>query len=730
MSKKYPFHKQPHARDCGAVCLRMVSDFYGRFYTTEQLRSLANQQREGVTLLDISNAAEAIGMHTVGAQINFTRLTDDIPLPGIAHYKGNHFVVVYEASDKGVVIGDPDLEKVMTIPVKDFLHNWVNGESYQDEGVILLLEPTAEFFSSEIKLSEEQAMEEVKKSIFENKRLLWFLGISVFFGLLLTVTIPFLLQLAVDEGIEHQNKGLLNLILGIWFILFLCKVGMDFVKRFTQFHIGSRVHIKLITSFMMKALQLPLRFFETKMAEDVMQTMFDNQMVLRFLTREGVSMAYGSFLLLLFALVLAVFNPTIFFVFVAFLALQGLCIWLFIRRRYTLNYERHEFVNGYYNNLTDLVRGIKDIKLNNAEMARRWKWESFEAERHRMDKEYAKSNEFYLQIPYYLAELRDMIIIFIAALAVIDTQMTAGVLIATVFILLQLNNPLKMIIDFLLGWSEIKLSLERMNDVYALSTQSKEIKIDTLPEHATLRGDNISFRYQGGQTPWVLQNLDFMIPYGRTTAIIGPSGSGKTTLLNLLLNILIPDEGILKIADLKLSEIQSSTWLAACGVVPQDGHVFADTIAKNIALGEEVVDSERLLEAARIANLLPFIERLPEGFNTVVGEGGNGLSKGQQQSILIARAVYKNPDYLFLDEATNDLDSESERKVIQNILVAFRGKTIVIIANRMNLPVKIDNIIPLATPRSSSAPANVLKDLRGGNTTEIKDSLDEIMTEN
>lgn len=730
MSKKYPFHKQPHARDCGAVCLRMVADYYGRFYTTEQLRSLANQQRAGVTLLDISNAAESIGMHSVGAQISYARLIEDIPLPGIAHYKGNHFVVVYEANKMGVTIADPDLDRVMTIPVKDFLHNWVNGESLQDEGVILLMEPTADFFSTEVQQSEEKAFEEVKKSIFQNKKLLWFLGISVFFGLLLSVTVPFLLQLAVDEGIEHQNVGLLKLILGVWLLFFLCKVGMDFVKRFTQFHIGSRVHIQLVTSFMMKALQLPLRFFETKMSEDVMQSMFDNQKVLRFLTRDGVSMVFGSLLLLLFSLVLLIFDWKIFLVFMGFAVLQGLVIWLYVQKRYKLNYQRHEFIGGYYSDLTDLVRGIKDIKLSNAERSRRWTWEKSEAERHRIDKNYARSSEFYLQIPYYLAELRDIIIIFIATLAVTNLEMTAGVLIATVFILLQLNNPLKMIIDFWLNWSDIRLSIERMNDVYTLSAKNKEQKIDTLPERGVIKGENISFRYTGGQTPWVLQNLDFTIPYGRSTAIVGPSGSGKSTLLNLLLNILNPDEGLLKLSDLKLSEIQNSTWLAACGVVPQDGHIFTDSIKKNIALGAEVIDSERLMEAARIANILPFVERMENGFDTIIGEGGSGLSKGQKQSILIARAVYKKPDYLFLDEATNDLDAESERKVLQNIMVAFRGKTIVFIASRMNLPIKIDNIIPLAQPRASSAPPNIYKNIQGGNTTEIEDALDKILTEN
>ncbi len=730
MSKKFPHYKQLNARDCGAVCLRMVAQFYGRFYTTEQLRSLANQQREGVTLLDISNAAESIGMHSVGAQISYSRLMDDIPLPGIAHYKGNHFVVVYEATSKGVTIADPDFDDLITIPVQDFLDKWVDGESYQDEGVILLMEPTAAFFSTEVPEKEERVFGEIRKSIFSNKRLLWYLGISLTVGALLAVTIPFLLQMTVDEGIEHQNTGLLKMILAIWMIVALCKIGMDFVKRFTQFHIGAKAHIQLVTSFMMKVLQLPLRYFETKMTEDIMQSMYDNQKVLRFLTRELVSVVFASLLLLLFSVILLAFDVKIFLVFFGVSILQGIVIWLYIKKRFSLNYERHEFSSAYFANLSDLIRGVKDIKLNNAEKSRRWIWEGFEAHRHRIDKNFAKSNELYLQIPYYLADFRNIIIIYLAALAVISSQMSAGVLIAIVFILLQLNNPLKMIIDFWLGWSETKMSLERMNEVYGLDAENKELKIEVLPERANLTGENISFRYEGGQSPWVIQNLDFTIPFGYTTAILGPSGSGKSTLLNLLLNIIEPDEGLLKLADLKLSEIKNSVWLSACGVVPQGGHIFTDTIGRNIALGAEVVDSERLMEAARISNLLPLIERLPDGFGTVVGDGGKGLSKGQQQTILIARAIYKNPDYLFLDEATNDLDAESEKVVLQNIMQAFKGKTVVIAASRMNLPIKLDHIIPIATPKTSNAPANIFKNIKGGNASEFTDSFDEIMTEN
>ncbi len=718
MSKKFPHYKQLQSRDCGAVCLRMVAQFYGRFFTTEQLRSLANQQREGVTLLDISNAGEAIGMHTVGAQLSYSRLVDDIPLPGIAHYKGNHFVVVYEATQKGVTIADPNLDKLYTIPVKEFLNNWVDGESIQDEGVILLMEPTAEFFSTKIEEKKDRTLSEVWRSMLNNKRLLWYLAISILTGLFLTATIPFLLQMAVDEGIEHQNQDLLKMILGVWLTVFLCKVGMDFVKRFTQFHIGARAHIQLVTSFMMKVLQLPIGFFEAKMTEDILQTMYDNQKILRFLTRELVAVLFASFLLLAFSIVLLAFNVEIFFVFLIASALQALVIWLYLKKRFRLNYIRNEFSSGYYSNLSDLVRGVKDIKLNNAEKSRRWIWEGFEAHRHRIEKDYAKSNELYLQVPYYIAELRDIIIIYMAAMAVINLEMTAGVLIAIVFILLQLNNPLKMIIDFWLGLSETKMSFERMNEVYNLSAQQSELRINVLPDNAAISGENISFRYDGGQSPWVLQNVDFSIPFGKTTAILGPSGSGKSTFLNLLLGIYKPDEGILRLGDLKLSEINNSAWLASCGIVPQDGHIFTDSIGKNIALGEEVIDPERLKEAARIANLLPLLERLPDGFNTIIGEGGKGLSKGQQQCVLISRAVYKNPNYLILDEATNDLDLETEKLILLNILSAFKGKTIVIAASRMSLPLNFDNLIPLNIPKTSDAPANLFKDIKGGNAMD------------
>ena len=737
MSNRFPHFKQLHSRDCGAVCLRMIAQYYGRIYTTEQLRSLANQQREGVTLLDISNAAEAIGMHTVGAQLTYARLAEDIPLPGVAHYKGNHFVVVVEANSKNVTIADPDLETTMTIPYQDFLQKWTGGGSIQDEGVILLMEPTADFFSpkgglstNEAKKAEDKTKAHLWQNLFQNKKLLWLLGFSVFAGAAITATVPFLLRMAVDEGIEFQNNNLLNVIIGAWLLLFIGRIGMDFVKRFIMFHVGSKAYIQLITGFMMKVLQLPVRFFESKMTDDVMQVFYDNQSVQRFYSRDLVSMVFSSLLLVLFSAALAVFKFKLFLILLAASIIQAFTIWLFLKRRHPLNYQRHEFSASHYNKLSDIVRGVKEIKLNSADKARRWVWEKSEAQLHRLRKEYSKSNDLYFRIPYYIGELRDIIIIYYAAVAAIEGNMSAGVLVAIIFILMQLNNPVKQVIDFFLGYLDTKMRIERMNEIYSLDEGTQEIKVNVLPETGNLTGENMSFRYKSANAPWILHNLSFTIPRGRTTVIVGPNGSGKSTLLNLLVNFLQPTQGIIRLSDIKLSEIKHSVWLSACGVVQQDGYIFNDTIASNIALGGEVVNSERLLEAARIANIMPFLEGFEDGFSTVVGESGKGLSKGQKQSILIARAVYNKPDFLFLDEATNDLDSVNERIVLSRILTAFKGKTVVIFASRKSLPIKVHHIIQLAAPKTSNIASNILQEKMGGDKIKIIGNLNKIISEN
>ncbi len=732
MLKNFPHHRQPHSRDCGATCLRMIAEYYGRFYSIPKLRSLTRQTQEGATLLGISDAAEKIGMHTVGAKLTFNRLIEDIPLPGIAHWKENHFVVVVEANQKEAVIADPDSDAVVTISKSEFLKGWTgNPDDGGQEGIILLMEPTAAFYAAQEKLPELPRSNFVLRKVFEQKPMLGLLGLGFFLSLLLAVTFPFILQTMVDESISREDTNLLNIIFYAWIALFISQIGLEFVRKFILFHIGTKVNIGLITAFMQKLLSLPIRFFQNRLPDDVMQVFYDNPKVQRFFSQEALAAVFAFFLLALFSVILIVFSLPVFLVFLATSLLQAYFINIFLKKRKTLNYYRYELSSVYYSKLNDLVRGIQDIKLNNAELAQRWIWERSEAQLHEIGKKYALSNELSLQIPIYLGDIRNIAIIYLSARAVIDGNMSVGILVAIIFILLQLDKPLKQVIESFIGYQETRLSLDRMNEIQNHGQSENSYDVDVLPESGVIKADHISFRYDDSLPFWIIKDLEFTIEEGKTTAIFGPSGSGKTTLLQLLLNFYQPKEGTLNIGDVKLGSIRPDVWMAKCGVVQQDGHIFNDTIARNIALGDDVIDNKRMLEAARIANILPFMDRMPKGFGTIIGEGGLGLSKGQKQGILIARAVYKQPDYLLLDEATNDLDEVNERIVLQRIQHAFVGKTIIIAASRINLPIHIDQIIPLGFQKSKTGAPGEFATKRGGNRRHGREGqFGEILTTN
>ncbi len=731
MSKKYPHFKQLHSRDCGIVCLRMVAQFYGKFYSTEQLRPLAHQKAEGVSLLNVSEAGEQIGMHTVGAKLNYRRLIDDIPLPGIAHWKENHFVVVYEANEQQVTIGDPDADQLATVSTQEFLQGWVNNANGFDlEGIILLMEPTASFFSNENKPADRNKPMFIWDNLRGYKKLLAFLLAAILVGALLAVTFPFIIQLIVDESIEQQNTDLLPYVLIAWLLLFISGVGLDFIRRLLLFHIGAKLNIKLLTDFIVRVLQLPATYFQSRMTDDVMQTVYDNPRVHRFFTREAMSVMYASLTIVLFLLVLLAFSFKIFLTVVIFAIVQVLFVRFFIKKRKTLNYNRHQLGADRYSRLTDLIRGIRDIKLANAEQTQRWAWERSEARLFKVGRSYSLSDELSIQIPFSLGELRNILVIYFAAIAVIEGNMTIGVMVATLFILTQLNSPIRQLIEFFLGWQEAKLGLERMNEVFHYDTEVKGEKIDVLPKDGIIEGENLSFRYEGEHSPWVVHNLDFQIQKGKITAVVGPNGSGKSTILNLLVGFQQPLEGILKFGQIRLSDYQTATWLGHLGVVSQEGHLFYDTIARNIVLGEESIDNKRMIEAAKIANILPFLERLQNGFYTMVGEGGVGLSKAQRQGILIARAIYKQPEILLLDEATNDLDAQNETIVLSRIEEAFKGKTVVIFSSKINLPIRVDHVIPLALPKARMENRSILADSKGGNGTVLPDNFEEVLQSN
>ncbi len=719
MAKKFQFYKQLDTMDCGATCLRMIARHYDRYYSLEYLRTLTHQSIEGTSLLGISDAAEHIGMHTVGARLSFSRLIDDIPLPCIVHWRNDHFVVVIKANNKSVTIADP-ASGIHKLSKEAFLEGWVGSSSaYDVEGIALLMEPRPDFYSREGQTEKKGSFRYVWKNIRQYKGLLWRLGLGVFLGSILLVSFPFIIRAIVDEGINLQDYSLVLLIMVAWLMLSVSKMFLEVARGVILQTIGSKVNMSMLTDFMIKLLKLPVRFFRAKMTDDIVQRLYDNSRVEQFLRNESLSVLFSISILILFGLVLAHFDINIFWVFLGFTVVHICWSFLFLRKRRELDYKRYDQAADTQARLTDLVRGMEEIKLNNAEKKMRWSWERSEAKLYRLSRQYLVFNDLPRMGAKFINEFKNIFIIILAARAVIgvDIQamaiqinqglipmpaeglpepMTLGTMMAILFILAQLNQPVKQLVNFTLAAQDAGISLQRMNEIHEIEDEENpNEKVDILPPRAALSGEKVSFRYDGPHSQEVLKDLNFNIPYGKTTAIIGPSGSGKTTLLRLLLNFYQPTEGFIRLGDISLNNIQSKLWRSKCGVVMQDGYIFSDTIAKNIGLADELVDNHKLLNASKLANLQAFVDSLPMGFQTRIGTSGIGLSEGQRQRVLIARAVYNDPEFLFLDEATNNIDPSGEAIILKNIRRYFAGRTMVVIAHKLSQVLHADHIIML-----------------------------------
>jgi len=686
--------------DCGATCLRMIAKFYGRHYTLQYLRDLCFLDREGVSLLGISDAAEAIGMHSLGVRMNYDRLADDIPLPCIAHWRQNHFIVVRKVSKKSVWIADPGAG-LFKISKKEFLEGWISHrEGGEEQGILLLMEPTPDFYEKEGQAVDKGGFGYLWSYLTKYKTLMSQLVLGLLFGSLLQLIFPFLMQLIVDTGIKNQDQSFVLLILLAQGILFFSQTAVEFIRGWILLHIGVRVNISLISDFLVKMMKLPVRFFDTKMTGDLLQRIHDNKRVETFLSSTTLITLFSVINFIIFGIVLGYYNPMIFIVFAVATVLYMIWVFFFLKKRreldYKLDYKRIDQMAENQSNLIQLIGGIKEIKLHNAEKQKRWVWERIQAKLFRVSLDYLRVDQMQRSGSTFINEAKNIIISFLAAKAVIDGQMTLGMMLAVQYIIGQLNAPIEQLVQFIHSAQDAKISLERMNEIHTRDNEEDiETKINILPEKKDLYLENVGFQYSGPHSPWVLKGIDLEIPRGKTTAIVGTSGSGKTTILKLLLNFYPPTEGQVKIGDLSLANLQNRMWRDKCGVVMQEGFIFSESIAKNIALGDEIIDRRKLLKAVKVANFQEFVESLPLGYNTKVGADGMGLSQGQKQRMLIARAVYKDPEYIFFDEATNALDAYNELVIMENLEEFFKGKTVVVVAHRLSTVKNADNIIVL-----------------------------------
>lgn len=696
MPKNFPFYQQLDAMDCGTTCLRMVARHFGRYYSLEYLRELTYMGKQGVSLLGISDAAEHIGLQSLAVKPSFDRIVRDIPLPCIAHWNEDHFVVVYKATKKNVWIADPAVGK-FRLTKEEFLENWLDeDEENEESGVLLLLEPTPEFYEREGEKIDKSGFSYVISYFRKYKPLIWQLVLGLFLGSVLQLIFPLLIKAIVDVGIETIDLSFIGLILVAQVVLFATQVVVEYFRSWILLHVGVRVNISLISDFLVKLTKLPLRFFNSKMTGDLMQRIADHERVQRFFSSTTLISVFSFFNFIAFSIILLMWKPLIFVIFLMGTALNVVWILFFMRRRRDLDYKRFDQSAENQSNLIELINGMQEIKLHNAERQKRWAWERVQARLFRTSMSSLWLDQWQRSGAVFLNEAKNAVITFIVAKAVIDGNMTPGMLVAVQYIVGQLNAPLNQFVEFIRAMQETKISLERMNEIHSKEDEEDlSEKITMLPEYGDLVMEGVSFKYEGPHSPYVLRNIDFHIQKGRTTAIVGSSGSGKTTMLKLLLNFYQPTEGVIRVGDVLLTNIQTRLWRSKCGVVMQDGYIFNDTIARNIALGDEIIDKQKLLKAVKVAHIQNFIESLPMGYNTRIGHEGFGLSQGQKQRLLIARAVYKNPEYIFFDEATTALDAYNEMLIMENLEEFFHRRTVVIVAHRLSTVVNADNIIVL-----------------------------------
>ena len=693
--------------DCGPSCLAMIAKHYGLQPNIEKIRRSCALNKEGVSLLGISKAAESIGFKTIGGRLTFNTLAKEVTHPCIIHWNQNHFVVVYKVKkhSKGkytVYVADP-AKGLVTYTKEEFCEHWISTKTNDEEkGIALLLEPTELFYTQKEteSLPSQRRLKFLWSYLKKYKRFFTQLILGLLIGSLLQLVFPFLTQAIVDAGIEGKDIGFVWLVLLAQMMLLFSRTAIDFIRSKILLHISTRINISLISDFFIKLMKLPMKFFDTKLMGDLLQRIEDHRRVEQFLTSSSLSLLFSFFTFLIFGIVLASYNLYIFGVFLLGTALYASWIIIFLKKRRQLDYKYFEQAGKNRNVTYQLIEGMQEIKLQGCEQRKRWEWEDVQADLFKVNLQSLNLQQVQQAGSITINEVKNILITVLAATAVIQGNMSLGMMLSVQYIIGQLNSPVEQLIQFIYSWQDVSISLDRMNEIH---TETNEENMGRMRndytgetrEGYTLSIKDLSFKYDIYSPKEILSNINLYIPNGKVTAIVGASGSGKTTLIKLLLGFYEPLIGSIQIGGANLNEYNLGWWRNQCGAVMQEGYLFSDTIARNIAISDDEPDIERIRYAARVANIADYIEALPLAYNTMIGQDGQGISQGQRQRILIARVVYKNPMFVFLDEATNALDANNERSITENLSEFYQGKTVVVVAHRLSTVRNADQIVVL-----------------------------------
>lgn len=693
---KFPHFIQLDYRDCGPTCLRMIAKYYGKTISRDFLREKAGITRMGVSMAGIADAAEAIEMRTLGMRISLDSLINEAPTPFIIPWRQKHFVVVYKTTKDNIYVADP-AQGLLEYSHINFLEAWTTT---QDKlGFVLLLEPNASFYKLEEDKTKNKNFGFLLPYLKPYKKLINQLLIGLFVGTIIQFIMPFLMQSVVDIGVNNRDIPFIYLILISQSVLFLSQTLVSIFREWLLLHLTGRFNIKMVSDFLFKMLKLPVNFFDTRNTGEHLQRIQDHTRVQNFVSSSSFNMLYSTILFIVFNIVLAFYSITIFLVF--FIGAFAYVIWtlFFLKKRAELDFKRFDELSASQTSLVQMINGVREIKVNNSQRKNRWKWEQVQISLFKTSMSSLKLAQYQSIGSNSINESKNILITFLSASAVVNGEITLGMMLSIQYIVGQLNLPLSNFIGFIQLWQDAKISLERLWQVHSKQDEDAiELqKVNELDDNKSIFIENLSFRYGSKSSQMILNKLSFEILEGKTTAIVGASGSGKTTLMKLLLKFYEPTEGSIKIGNVDLKLINNDFWRLNCGAVMQDTFMFNDTIAGNISESEqnEIIDREKLNNAAFVANIGDFIQKLPNKYNTELGTSGIRLSGGQEQRIMIARAVYKNPFYVFFDEATSALDANNEKVIMENLNGFIKGKTAIIVAHRLSTVKNADNIIVL-----------------------------------
>ena len=696
IANKFEWVKQHDSMQCGVSCLAMICRHYGKNHSIEYLDRFCHANISGVSMLGIADGARSIGLNTVTVAASTDELKN-IVLPCILHWNQNHFVVLYGISKYGkhYKIADPG-KGMITYSRKDFERHWISSVTDGiPSGTAMQLTPGKAFFNHDCDMtSQRRSFRFLMRYLSEYRKYFAQIISGLILGCLLQLILPFLTQAIVDVGIRHGDIGFIWLVLLGELLIVTGRTATDFIRRWLLLHISMRINISLVSDFFIKLHKLPMSFFDTKLMGDLLQRIGDHSRVQNFLTSQVLNVAFTFLSFIIFGVVLFVYNKIIFCIFVAGSIVYGLWISSFLSRRKVLDRELFEQQAINHNRTYQFLASMQEIKLQDCEQRRRWEWEDTQADLFRIQMKSLKLQQTQEAGSIFINEVKNILITVFAATAVIDGEISLGAMLAIQYIVGQLNSPVEQLMSFIYSLQDVKISLERINEIHeGRNEESKENQAKSFDAEKSIKIDNVDFKYDPHALKKTLDGVSFDIPEGKVTAIVGSSGSGKTTLIKLMLGYYLVMAGSITIAGRNINGYNLKWWRRHCGVVMQDGVIFSESIARNIAVDDGEIDVERLEQAARIANIHDYVMGLPLKYNTIIGRDGVGLSQGQKQRILIARAVYKNPDFIFLDEATNALDAQNERAIVENLDEFYKGRTVVVVAHRLSTVRNADQIV-------------------------------------